>query len=312
MRTSILLIAAAALALAAPGCDNHSDGEPDITIPGVDTAEPNLDTVEPAADTVVPELDTSEPLQDTVEPPPEDTVEPPEDAVDPPEDTMTPPDDAGPSPECGDGLCNGTEDPCGCPGDCPIGDGYAGAACCDAMDCSQPKCGPCCVVTCDAFVCSGETWLEPCCWNGECEEGEDWKTCPEDCPMPDTECEQEGGFCAPWDPGYTNCIDGTVPAGFACTSKSEVCCIEGEDPPPPACDDPAACLVDADCVKTAAGCCPCSMGGTSTAINGACVDAYNALLDCPVDLMCPAMYNCDDSTPACLGTQCVLVGGGFE
>ena len=248
------------------GCDSGGDGGGIDTVgPGEDTVLPGPDTAGPAEDTTGPGEDTALPPEDTVEPT-EDTIEPPEDTINPPEDTVEPPEDTTEPSECGDEACNGDENPCTCPKDCPVGDGYAGAACCDALtDCAQPKCGPCCVVTCDDFVCSAETWLSPCCWNGECEEGEDWETCPEDCP-----------------------------------------------PPPPDCEDFSACLTDQDCVKTAAGCCPCSMGGTSLALNSECVDAYNDLLACPPDLNCIAMYNCDGSTPTCEDGKCTLVGGGPE
>ena len=308
MKTVPIAIAILFLALWAPACDKDNPPGNDTAAPYLDTVEP-VDTVEPLPDTVESLPDTVEPLPDTVEPLP-DTVEPLPDTVEPLPDTVEPlPDTV--EPFCGDEVCNGAEDPCTCPKDCPVGDGMPGATCCDAMDCAQPKCGPCCVVTCDDFVCSEETWLDDCCWNGECEEGETWENCPDDCPMPPTECEQEYGVCVGWTPGYTNCPPGTVPSGLACTSKSEVCCIEGDDPPPPDCEDFTTCVVDADCVKTNAGCCPCSMGGTSTAINVNCLDAWNDLMDCPPDLMCPAVYNCDNSTPACDSGHCVLVGGGF-
>jgi len=232
-----------------PGCDKGGGGEDTAAEPGPDTVGPGPDTVGPGPDTLEPGPDTWEPGPDTLEPGP-DTWEPGPDTSEPPPDVK---------PFCGDGTCNEDEDPCTCPVDCPVGDGVPGAACCDAMDCAQPKCGPCCVVTCDDFVCSEETWLSDCCWNGECEEGEDWESCPEDCPMPDTKCE-----------------------------------------------DYFACLADADCVKTSQGCCPCSMGGISIAMNAECVDEYNEALDCPPDLMCSAVYNCDDSTPACEDGHCVL------
>jgi len=55
--------------------------------------------------------------------------------------------------------------------------------CCDAEDCPQLECGPCCVAFCDEEHMCDDVWLAPCCWNGNCEEGENPDNCPEDCPV---------------------------------------------------------------------------------------------------------------------------------
>ena len=202
--------------------------------------------------------------------------------------------------ECGDGSCNGDETPCSCAEDCGVAD------CCEDEDCPQPKCGPCCHAYCIDYGCV-EQWDAPCCWNGECEEGEDFKNCPQDCPAPpETECELAGGLCVGWTPDYSNCPEGTEPTGLGCTTKNEVCC--QKDGPPPECDY-FSCKSDEDCVKTKAGCCPCSMGGQSTAIAADCVDKWLDSLNCSPDIMCLAVYLCNDSGPACVDGKCTLAGG---
>ena len=52
------------------------------------------------------------------------------------------------------------------------------------------------------------------------------------------------------------------------------------------------------------------MGGSSIAIRASCVDEYLEGLECRPDLMCMAVYRCDDSVPACKDERCVLEGGG--
>ena len=166
---------------------------------------------------------------------------------------------------CGDEVCAADEDPCSCPDDCPVGAGSAGDACCSADDCSQPRCGPCCKVHCTDYQCTEPIWLEPCCWNNKCEEGETHETCPLDCPAPSEDC-----------------------------------------------DDYYACDGNDDCVKANAGCCSCSMGGQSVAVAASCVDELRADLNCPPELNCIAMYNCDDSVAVCKEGRCVLEGGRSE
>jgi hypothetical protein len=210
------------------------------------------------------------------------------------------PEDCPPQPGCGDGICQDAEDPCSSPDDCgePL-------ECCTDDDCPQVDCGPCCNNLCLGGICT-PVWEKPCCWNGECEEGEDSENCPMDCPPEETECEQAGGICVGWTPGYTNCPEGTEPTGLKCPSKNDVCC-QKEGPPPPC--DFFACTMNSDCAKTQAGCCPCSSGGQSVAIAAKCLEAWIDSLNCPPDIMCPAVYLCDDSVPVCMNGQCTLSGG---
>ena len=174
MRSRLLLVLALSLiALCVPGCDRGgSDG--DTGSGGEDVTSPQ-DTVQPEdtlpQDTVQPE-DTLP--QDTLQPEetlPEDTLE------DTLEDRLQPEDNGGGS--CGDGVCGDGEDPCTCPDDC-----LTEEVCCQASDCPQPYCGPCCYVECVDFACTGDLWLDDCCWNGECEEGETPENCPDDCQVP--------------------------------------------------------------------------------------------------------------------------------
>ena len=74
-----------------------------------------------------------------------------------------------------------------------------------------------------------------------------------------------------------------------------------------ACQSFTACATDDDCAKVPTGCCPCSMGGGSTAINGQWVDTWDDSLGCPPAVDCPAVYLCDDSFPACVDGACALV-----
>lgn len=152
------------------------------------------------------------------------------------------------------------------------------------------------------------------CGNGECGLGENICNCPMDClePPPEkTECEQQGGVCVPWNPFNDPCPPGTKPTGLPCKYKSEVCCQKSE-----ATNDCGAdffsCGVDSDCVKTDASCCPCSMGGTSIAVNANCVDEWKESLNCPPNPMCIALYNCDNSVPACINGKCKLLPGNFK
>jgi len=79
--------------------------------------------------------------------------------------------------DCGNGACDEGENPCTCEEDCLVGDG----TCCEGSDCPQPECGPCCVVECVDYQCTEPIWLDDCCWNEKCEDGEDADSCPEDC-----------------------------------------------------------------------------------------------------------------------------------
>ncbi len=83
-------------------------------------------------------------------------------------------------------------------------------------------------------------------------------------------------------------------------------CLEG------LCHSWRACEKDRDCLEVPAGCCPCSMGGHSTAINTALYGQWQSHHDCPPDIACPAVYLCQDWTPACKNGQCTLVLGGLS
>jgi hypothetical protein len=242
-------------------------------------------------------------------PPTPDTGPPIPDPGPPTTDPGPPTLDVGPQVDCGDATCSPGEDPCTCPADCPVGGGAAGQACCAAEDCAQPKCGPCCKVHCEDFKCTEPVWLAPCCWNNECEEGETPESCPQDCPPPETtDCEENGGECKPWDPDYSECGPGTEPSGHMCRTRSEVCCVQSD--PSTDCADFYACTEDTDCIKTNGGCCSCSMGGQSIAIRASCVGEYQEGLECRPDLMCSAVYRCDDSVAVCKEGKCELEGGG--
>ncbi len=75
------------------------------------------------------------------------------------------------------------------------------------------------------------------------------------------------------------------------------------------CEDYFACEDDKDCVKSQAGCCPCSSGGQSIAVAAACEDEWLKAMNCPPDIMCLTVYLCDDSVAACNDGKCLLVGG---
>jgi len=96
---------------------------------------------------------------------------------------------------------------------------------------------------------------------------------------------------------------------YECISDGEVCCVPVL--PVTDCENFYACESNEDCVKTQAGCCPCNMGGSSVAINAHCTDEWRAQMDCPPNLVCPAWFNCDSSSPVCAAGECKLAGGGF-
>jgi hypothetical protein len=269
---------------------------PSAVEPMPDAVEPVADPVEPGPDPVEPRPDTIEPVPDTVEPEPGPT-EPVPDATEPTRDILEP-------DPCGDGHCGANENPCSCPEDCLTAD-----TCCAPGDCPQPCCGPCITVECVSFECVELPLPAPCCWNGACEEGETYESCPGDCPLPKMQCEEKGGECRPWDPDLSRCPPGSKPYAYECISENEVCCVPVG--PVLACEDFFACESSEDCVKTNAGCCPCNMGGSSVAINAICVDEWRAQIDCPPNLVCPAWFNCDGSSPVCTAGKCKLVGGGI-
>lgn len=168
-------------------------------------------------------------------------------------------------PSCGDGTCGAGEDPCSCPDDCLL-EGEIGQPCCQDSDCLAPACGPCCVVECQDHVCVSPVPPGPCCWNGQCEEGETFETCPEDCPQ-------------------ASCGDG------ACNGSENPC-----DCPIDCMGDGNVCCTDYDCPPLNCGpCCmlKCEDYQCSTepvwleqcCFNGAC-ETGESLYTCPADCSC--------------------------
>jgi hypothetical protein len=142
---------------------------------------------------------------------------------------------------CGNGACDKDENPCNCEEDCPLSlDG----ACCTDTDCPQPKCGPCCVAQCIDYQCSEPIWLDDCCWNDECEEGETPENCPQDCQP--TDCIPEGAAQCDYEDWTLECCFGllplsmipvdedgqcgiALPCGFVCTKCGDGDCGLGEN-----------------------------------------------------------------------------------
>lgn len=302
MRTFAIIVAVGALYFV--GCD-LGEKTPVEDVVALDTLTDvvPVDQNDHDSNTTPPEdgTGTEVPVEDVVPQPndavlPDQNIEPDCACVD-----IQPPQDLVPDLEpgvCGDGVCSWDEDPCSCADDCLL----YGETCCEQLDCPQPKCGPCCVVPCENHLCGQETWLENCCWNGVCDEGESFETCPEDCPEL-TPCEQNGGTCAMWTPTYDQCPDGTFPVADMCESKSEVCC---RVPGPDDCQDLLWCNQDSDCVMTNLDCCGCQSGGLSFAINTMCEQVWQDGMDCE-GIACLAVYNCGDEEPACVNGQCALV-----
>lgn len=117
-------------------------------------------------------------------------------------------------------------------------------------------------------------------------------------------------------PGGHSCCDGAdpPPAAVCVAGQCEPApdpleaCNDGEAP---ACEDVFACENDSDCVKVGGECCPCTMGGSSTAINICCIDEHEALLGCgPTRSLCNQSLACNDLVPACEDGQCVLAEPG--
>lgn len=129
---------------------------------------------------------------------------------------------------CGNGACEGSEDPRRCPEDCGFcGDGFCGPGE------STRSCGEDCGGFCGDGICDGAESPRRCpedcrggCGNGVCDRGESQDNCPEDCFMPPPDCGD--GMCGP----------GENP--FNCPDECEVNeCRAFELPPDNGCPDPA-------------------------------------------------------------------------
>lgn len=63
------------------------------------------------------------------------------------------------------------------------------------------------------------------------------------------------------------------------------------------------CRNDNDCIKVQTSCCSCSMGGEEVCAPLSKSKELKAK-DCPQDLMCIAMYNCNIKSCACINGKC--------
>lgn len=94
----------------------------------------------------------------------------------------------------------------------------------------------------------------------------------------------------------------------------EAVCVQGQcGPGSRVCEDVFACDVNSDCVKVASSCCPCTMGGGSTAINANCIDEYSDPRGCaPAMRFCDDSIVCNDLVATCEDGQCALVEDGGD
>jgi len=108
------------------------------------------------------------------------------------------------------------------------------------------------------------------------------------------------------------CVDGAcrlvAPPADDCAADAD--CGEGGFCRDGRCESWTACASDDECVEVPAGCCPCSMGGRSTAVNARWAGLWQAHLDCSPNIACLAVYLCQDWAPACVAGHCALEGGG--
>ena len=97
-----------------------------------------------------------------------------------------------------------------------------------------------------------------------------------------------------------------VPVGTDCVADYE--CLEMEFCTDlNTCQSYTACETDDECVEVSDGCCPCSMGGRSVAINGQWTENWYAGWACQPDTACLAVYLCNDFVPACVQGDCAMV-----
>jgi hypothetical protein len=153
-------------------------------------------------------------------------------------------------PNCGNGVCDGSEDCHTCPQDCRSGQGGTCEACfkgvCDGVchpvkegqDCADCAPGYCCGDgVCegaeDGFHCPIDCGAPPECGDGTCDPGEDQCSCPNDCGGPPPTAET--GLCAD---GIDNDCDGLADCNDSDCENDPAClCSKRGDP----------CSVDREC-----------------------------------------------------------------
>ena len=68
------------------------------------------------------------------------------------------------------------------------------------------------------------------------------------------------------------------------------------------------CKIDSDCVKIQTTCCSCSMGGEEKCIGKSEIKLEKEKLKtCSNDIICPAVYNCEINSCACMNNTCVEI-----
>lgn len=66
-----------------------------------------------------------------------------------------------------------------------------------------------------------------------------------------------------------------------------------------------------ECVKVRTSCCGCEMGGSEECVLASEVGEYeDDLSDCPPDLICAAVYNCEIETCEYVDGECIMGGRG--
>jgi len=224
-------------------------------------------------------------------------------------------------PACGDGVCNGDENSCSCPDDCPD-DPYSCSDCqCDdsggACGCSEAciLAGDCCPNSCEACG-----YCPPECGEFGCEEdkGETMCSCPEDCgdPCEGLECDMDPvcGFACGACEADEYCDAGTclLLCGNGICDESETICTCAID-----CGDPCVdveCGIDAVCGVDCGGCdefLTCD-GGTCVSVcgNGQCQEGETKC-NCSEDCGDPCAGRECGQEPTC-GEFCGTCGAGLQ
>ncbi len=103
-----------------------------------------------------------------------------------------------------------------------------------------------------------------------------------------------------------SCVPGPQPQ-VQCSSDNDCLASEFCDQASGQCINFYDCTTDQDCVKVKAGCCPCSAGGESTAVNANYTTQWEDHLDCAPNTMCPMVYKCKSmDLPQCVEGHCEL------